>query len=81
MGVPVIGSRIRGTTDLLERNAGLLLDVGDIDGLAQAMQLVIDDAAVAAAMGQKGREQSEQYDLTHILRLHEDLYKEALELL
>jgi len=80
MGVPVIGSRIRGTTDLLERNAGLLLDVGDIDGIAQAMHFVINDAAAAAAMGQAGREQSEQYDLAHILRMHEDLYKEALEL-
>src|SRR5262249_16932711 len=57
MGVPVIGSRIRGTTELLERNAGLLIDVGDVDKLAEAMQLVIDDAGAAAAMGQAGRQQ------------------------
>jgi glycosyltransferase involved in cell wall biosynthesis len=80
MGVPVIGSRIRGTTDLLGQNAGLLVDVGDIDQMAQAMRLVIDDIAAAAAMGQAGRRQSEAYDLTHILRMHEELYKEALEL-
>jgi glycosyltransferase involved in cell wall biosynthesis len=80
MGVPVIGSRIRGTTELLGRNAGLLVDVGDIDQLAQAMRVVIDDSAVAAAMGQVGRQQSEGYDLEHILRMHEELYEEALEL-
>jgi len=80
MGVPVIGSRIRGTTELLERNAGLLVDVGDIDKLAQAMELVIHDAGAAAVMGQTGREQSEMYDLTHLLRMHEDLYKELLEI-
>jgi glycosyltransferase involved in cell wall biosynthesis len=79
MGVPVIGSRIRGTTELLERNAGLLVDVGDVDKLAQAMQSVIDDASAAAAMGEAGREQSARYDLAHILRMHEDLYKEALK--
>ena len=79
MGVAVIGSRIRGTTDLLERNAGLLLKVGDIDGLAKAMHLVIHDAAATAAMGRAGREQSEQYDLSHILCMHEDLYHEVLE--
>jgi glycosyltransferase involved in cell wall biosynthesis len=80
MGVPVIGSRIRGTTELLGQNAGVLVDVGDIDQLAQAMRLVIDDTAAAAAMGQAGRRQSEAYDLTHILRMHEDLYEEALGL-
>jgi glycosyltransferase involved in cell wall biosynthesis len=80
MGVPVIGSRIRGTTELLERNAGLLVDVGDIDQLTQAMQLVLDDGAAAAAMGEAGLQQSEAYDLLHILRMHEELYEEALEL-
>jgi glycosyltransferase involved in cell wall biosynthesis len=79
MGVPVIGSRIRGTTDLLERNAGLLLEVGDIEGLAKAIHLMIHDAAATTAMGRAGREQSEEYDLSHILRMHEDLYHEALQ--
>lgn len=80
MGVPVIGSRIRGTEELLERNAGLLVGVGDIDGLAQAMEKVVGDNDAATAMGQAGREQSEAYDLTHILRMHEQLYGEALDL-
>ena len=80
MGVPVIGSRIRGTTELLGRNAGLLVDVGDVDQLTEAMRLVIDDAAAAAKMGQTGQLQSEAYDLKHILRMHEELYEEALAL-
>jgi glycosyltransferase involved in cell wall biosynthesis len=80
MGVPVIGSRIRGTTELLERNAGLLVDVGDVEQLARAMQMVLDDPGAAAAMGQRGREQSEAYDLAHIIRMHDELYEEVLEL-
>jgi glycosyltransferase involved in cell wall biosynthesis len=80
MGVPVIGSRIRGTTELLERSAGFLFTVGDIDHLAQLMQTMVDDRAVAEAMGRAGRQQSEDYDLTHILRMHEELYEEALTL-
>lgn len=79
MGVPVIGSRIRGTTDLLERNAGLLFDVGDVAGLTRAMQWMIDEPVAANEMGKAGQEQSRQYDLTHILRMHEDIYKEALD--
>lgn len=78
MGVPAIGSRIRGTTELLERHAGLLVDVGNIDQLTQAMQWMIDNPAAAEAMGQAGRLQSEAYDLTNILRMHEELYQEAL---
>lgn len=80
MGVPVIGSRIRGTTELLECNAGLLVDLGNIDQLTQAMQAVIDDADAAVTMGRAGQRQSKAYDLTNILRMHEELYEEALEL-
>lgn len=78
MGIPVIGSRIRGTTELLERNAGLLVNVGDIDHLAHAMQIMVDDSAAAEAMGRAGQRQSGKYDQTHILRMHEELYEEAL---
>lgn len=80
MGLPVIGSRIRGTADLLKENAGLLLAVGDIDGLSRAMQLMIDDPNAAAAMGRNGQVQSERYDLAHILRMHEEIYRLALQL-
>lgn len=80
MGIPVIGSRIRGTTELLEQSAGLLVNVGDIDALRNAMQVVLDDPEAASAMGRIGRQQSEAYDLSRILHLHEDLYEEALGL-
>jgi glycosyltransferase involved in cell wall biosynthesis len=80
MGVPVIGSRIRGTTELLERGAGLLADLGDIDQLAQAMQIMVGDSLTAEAMGRAGQQQSEKYDLTHVLRMHEELYQAALTL-
>ena len=80
MGVPVIGSRVRGTTELLERSAGLLVELGDIDQLAKVMQRMVDDRAAAEAMGRAGQRQSEEYDLSHILRMHEELYEEALTL-
>lgn len=80
MGVPVIGSRIRGTTELLERGAGRLVKVGDIGQLTEAMQMIIADSPAAARMGEAGRRQSEKYDVTHIIRMHEELYQEALAL-
>ena len=80
IGVPIIGSRIRGTTELLEHRAGLLVNLGNIGELAHAMQFVLENATIAAAMGEAGRQQSAAYDLSHILRMHEELYEEALAL-
>ena len=78
LGVPVIGSDIRGIRDLLERGCGLLFKVGDIDSLAEAMRWVLEHPTEAQAMGCKGREQMAVYDLQNILKLHESLYREAL---
>lgn len=80
MGIPVIGSRIRGTSELLDHGAGLLTEVGDVGQLAYAMQLLLDDTATARAMGKIGRRQSEAYDVERILCMHEAVYEEALAL-
>ncbi|MCC6417364.1 MAG: glycosyltransferase family 4 protein [Gemmataceae bacterium] len=78
MGVPVIGSRIRGMTDLLEDGCGLLVPVGDVAGLAQAMTRILDHPQEARAMGERARRRAADYDLRHIIALHETLYDEAL---
>ncbi len=78
LGVPVIGSDIRGVRDLLAEGAGLLVPVGDIEGLARAMSQIIDDRAAARAMAQRGQEQVKRYDLQRIIALHDQLYAAAL---
>lgn len=78
LGIPVIGSRIRGTADLLEPDAGLLVGVGDIDGLAGAMAKVIEEPQTLTSMAGKGLQRIRAYSRESILRAHEDLYKEAL---
>jgi glycosyltransferase involved in cell wall biosynthesis len=78
LGVPVIATRIRGTRDLLDRDAGLLVDVGDVDGLARAMSMVIDQPQAVAAMAQAARQRIPIYRRDRILQLHETLYEEAL---
>jgi glycosyltransferase involved in cell wall biosynthesis len=77
-GIPVIGSRIRGMTDLLDDGRGLLVPVGDVGRVAEAMTWVLDHPLEARALGGRGRDAMESYDLQHILRLHEDLYDAAL---
>jgi glycosyltransferase involved in cell wall biosynthesis len=79
MEVPVVGSDARGVRDLLDEGAGLVHPVGDIDAMAEAMRLVLDQPDQAHAGARLGREQMcETYELKKIIRLHEDLYDRIL---
>jgi len=77
--VPVIGTDIRGIQDLLAGDCGLLVELGDVEQLSQAMTWILDHPIAAKAMGKRGRKLMASYDLQHILNLHEALYAEALE--
>jgi glycosyltransferase involved in cell wall biosynthesis len=78
LGIPVIGTAIRGTSDLLADNSGLLVNVGDITALSNAMSWVLDHVQEAKEMGERGRARMFNYDINNILDLHEKLYTEAL---
>ncbi|MCU0543784.1 MAG: glycosyltransferase [Oscillatoriaceae cyanobacterium Prado104] len=78
MEVPVIGTDIRGTRDLLKDGNGLLVKLGDIRGMAQAMAWILDHLEEAQTMGQRGRKNMVNYDIPHILELYGNLYSEAL---
>jgi glycosyltransferase involved in cell wall biosynthesis len=80
LGTPVIGSRIRGTEELLEDDRGLLYELGDVQGLAARMAWVLDHPAGAREMSRLARDRMESYDVGPVLQLHEDLYERALQL-
>ncbi|BAZ25059.1 putative group 1 glycosyl transferase [Kalymmatonema gypsitolerans NIES-4073] len=75
---PVIGTDIRGIRDLLAQGCGLLVKVGDVEGLAGAIARILDHPEEARTMGKRGRERMADYDLKHIIQLHENLYAEVL---
>lgn len=77
MEIPVIGTEIRGTRDLLENGNGLLVKLGDINGIASAMTWILDHPEEAKQMGKCGRENMVNYDLPHILKQYEALYAEV----
>lgn len=77
--LPVIGTAIRGTQDLLGGGCGRLVKVGDVEGLAQAMAWVLDHPQDAQLMVQRGRERMALYGLQSVLKQYETLYAEALE--
>lgn len=77
--VPVIGTDIRGTRDLLDGGVGLLVPVGDIEALGQSMTWIVEHPERAREMGRRGRQRVQVgYDLRYILSAHERLYAEAL---
>jgi glycosyltransferase involved in cell wall biosynthesis len=78
LGVPVVGSRIRGTADLLEGGGGLLVPVGDMAALTDALARILDHPEEAREMGRRGRESVASYHLGTIIELHDALYEEAL---
>lgn len=78
MGVPVIGSEIRGTKDLLEKGCGILVKVGNIKGFTQAMSWILAYPDEAKDMGKCGRNSMSYYALEHILKEYEILFNEAL---
>jgi glycosyltransferase involved in cell wall biosynthesis len=78
VGLPVIGTRIRGTEDLLASGGGILVEVGDINGIAQALTWMLDHPRQAEAMGQQGQRSISTYDISKILALHDQLYAEVL---
>lgn len=76
---PVIATRIRGVTELVEDGVtGRLVEVGDVDGLASAIHELASDPETAEAMGRRGRVRMERFDLSHVLRLHDELYERLL---
>jgi glycosyltransferase involved in cell wall biosynthesis len=78
MGLPTIGTKIRGTQDLLADGCGLLVDVGDVQGLAGAMAEILDRPELSRSLSQSGRERIGAFALQVIIDLHEKLYAEAI---
>jgi glycosyltransferase involved in cell wall biosynthesis len=77
-GIPVIGTNIRGIQDLLGDNCGLLIEVGDIKALSQAIAKMIDYPQQAKQMGVNGRNKVASYDVENIIEQYTQIYHQAL---
>ncbi|HCF28410.1 MAG TPA: glycosyltransferase family 1 protein [Cyanobacteria bacterium UBA11049] len=77
--IPVIGTQTRGIRDLLEGDCGLLVKLGDVEDLAQAMARILDRPEEAKMMGKRGRERMKGYEVRQIIKLYDRLYAQALE--
>lgn len=66
-GLPVVASRVKGHTDLLEEfQAGLLYPYGDWAACAGCIQDLLLDRELMARMGERGRQAVEAYTLDRV---------------
>ncbi len=60
MGLPVIGTRFMGTKEMIGPDNGILVEPGDIDALARALDgMAAMDPGARRALGKVGRRQVE----------------------
>ena len=80
-GCPVVATRAGGTSELVEQDAtGFLVEIGDHAAVASNLARLIDDPALAAAMGRAGAERARR--LFGATRMGEEtlaLYRELAE--
>lgn len=74
MEVPIVATRIRGSVDLLGDDADRLVAVGDVDGLARALDAVLEDPGAARQAARRGWERVRAFSMGEVLRAHERLY-------
>lgn len=75
---PVIGSDIRGTRDLLQGGSGLLVGLGEVPSLAEAMRWVLSNPEAVEVMTDQGRHVVLSYGVPEVLRQYESLYGSIL---
>ena len=77
---PVVATRIPGMAEIvLDGETGLLVEPGDVDGLANSIAYLLDNPDRAEAMGRAGRAFVEtNFALERFGREHDELYQQVV---
>ena len=74
VGTPVISTKVSGTDELIrDGENGLLVDIGDTDGLAQAFEKLLSNQELREQLGQEGQKLSAQFKTDTIVDQWEEL--------
>lgn len=78
-GKPVVATNVRGSRDLVDHGrTGFLVELGDVRGLAAALERLARDPGLRASMGAVGREKIRDYSLERVLAEMENIYERYL---
>jgi len=79
-GKPVVATDVRGNRDLVDDgHTGFLVRLGDVCGLAAALERLICDPELRASMGAAGRERIRDYSLERVLGEMSGVYSRYLK--
>ena len=74
-GIPVVATNVNGSPEAVKDGLnGYLLPPGDVLGMAQKIIYLINNPGEKRAMGQKGRELVEEFDIWKMVKQQERLY-------
>jgi colanic acid/amylovoran biosynthesis glycosyltransferase len=79
-GLPAVAFAHPGVEEVVEESkTGFLVPEGDVEGLAARARLLLEDASLAARLGERARELSrERFDLERVTDRLEGIYRQAL---
>lgn len=78
-GVPVVATRVGGIPSVVADGVcGLLVEPGDVAGLAGAIAKLLADPALATRMGAAGRQRATAYSVESMVEQLDGLYREIL---
>ena len=74
VGTPVISTRVSGTDELIrDGENGLLVDIGDTEGLAQAFEKLLSNQELRAQLGKEGQKLATKFKIDTIVDQWEEL--------
>ena len=75
-GLPVIGTRVGGMSEVVKEQTGVLVEAGDVNGMARALRALILSPDRRAVLGLAGRKFLEaEFSLQNMVGQYEQLYK------
>lgn len=78
VGTPVISTKVSGTDELIrDRENGLLVDVGDTEGLAQAFEKLLSNQELREQFGKEGQKLATLFKTDTIVDQWEELIKKV----
>lgn len=81
MGLPVVGTRVRGLMEpVVDGKTGFLVPIKDKDALAEAIHKLLENKEMALSMGRAGRQRVEdEFVMQKLLPRQMELYQQVIE--
>ena len=80
-GLPVIGTNVEGIQDIIMPNKnGLLVRIGDVEGLKTALLTLIQNESLMHRMGLESKKLvADNYSLKHCIKQYQDLFMDVMD--